>query len=116
MHIITATPKCANGIDMEKDCNLIYEYSYLRGLSEGYLNLFKIMCDFMVDDSNKTIYESIARTYYTTGNNRILTFHSNVNTESPTSVRNFVNEMKRSKQFQCGNQIVKNILQRHIVY
>lgn len=96
----TATPKRANGIDMEKDCNLIYEYSYPRGLSEGYLNPFEIRCDLMGDDSNKTIYESIARAYYTTGNNRILTFHSDVNTESPTSVRNFVNENEMIKAFK----------------
>ena len=96
----TATPKCANGIDMVKDCNLVYEYSYLRGLSEGYLNPFEIRCDLVGDDSNKTIYESIARAYYTTGNNRILTFHSDVNTESPTSVRNFVNENEMNKAFK----------------
>ena len=96
----TATPKCANGIDMIKDCNLIYEYSYLRGLSEGYLNPFEIRCDLMGDDSNKTIYESIARAYYTTGNNRILTFHSDVNTESPTSVRNFVDLNEMTKAFK----------------
>jgi len=96
----TATPKCANGIDMVKDCNLVYEYSYLRGLSEGYLNPFEIRCDLVGDDSNKTIYESIARAYYTTGNNRILTFHSDVNTESPTSVRNFVNENEMQKAFK----------------
>ena len=96
----TATPKCANGIDMIKDCNLIYEYSYLRGLSEGYLNPFEIRCDLVGDYSNKTIYESIARAYYTTGNNRILTFHSDVNTESSTSVRNFVNENEIIKAFK----------------
>lgn len=96
----TATPKCANGIDMVKDCNLVFEYSYLRGLSEGYLNPFEIRCDLVGDDSNKTIYESIARAYYTTGNNRILTFHSDVNTESPTSVRNFVNENEMNKAFK----------------
>lgn len=96
----TATPKCANGIDMVKDCNLVYEYSYLRGLSEGYLNPFEIRCDLVGDDSNKTIYESIARAYYTTGNNHILTFHSDVNTESPTSVRNFVNITEMQKAFK----------------
>jgi superfamily II DNA or RNA helicase len=96
----TATPKCANGIDMVKDCNLIYEYSYLRGLSEGYLNPFEIRCDLVGDDSNKTIYESIARAYYTTGNNRILTFHSDVNTESLTSVRNFVNITEMQQAFK----------------
>ena len=104
----TATPKCANGIDMEKDCNLIFEYSYLRGLAEGYLNPFEILCDFMKDDSNRSIYESIARAYYTSGNNRILTFHSDVNTDSPTSVRNFVNVTEMQKAFKkIGKEISK---------
>ena len=81
----TATPK---KVDYG---SIAYEYSYLRGVAEGYLNPFEIRVDLVGEDTNRILYESIARAYFTTGNNRILTFHADVNTDSPTSVRNFVN-------------------------
>jgi len=97
----TATPKTANGIDMLKDCGkIVYDYPYLRGVAEGYLNPFEIRVDLFGENTNNTIYDSIARAYYKTGNNRILTFHSDVNTESPTSVRNFVNETQMIDAFK----------------
>ena len=97
----TATPKTANGIDMLKDCGkIVYDYPYLRGVAEGYLNPFEIRVDLFGENTNNTIYDSIARAYYKTGNNRILTFHSDVNTESPTSVRNFVNKTQMIDAFK----------------
>jgi superfamily II DNA or RNA helicase len=97
----TATPKTANGIDMLKDCGkIVYDYPYLRGVAEGYLNPFEIRVDLFGDNTINNIYDSIARAYYKTGNNRILTFHSDVNTESPTSVRNFVNKKEITKSFK----------------
>ena len=97
----TATPKTANGIDMLKDCGkIVYDYPYLRGVAEGYLNPFEIRVDLFGDNTINNIYDSIARAYYKTGNNRILTFHSDVNTESPTSVRNFVNKKEMTKSFK----------------
>ena len=56
------------------------------------MNPFEIRCDLYTENTNKSIYESIARAVLTTGNNRVLTFHSNVNSDSDTSVSNFVNE------------------------
>jgi superfamily II DNA or RNA helicase len=97
MCLFTATPKKMKGVDYGE---LIYEYSYLRGVAEGYLNPFEIRVDLVGETNNKTIYNSIARAYYTTGNNRILTFHADVNTVSPTSVRNFVNEKEIKKSFK----------------
>jgi superfamily II DNA or RNA helicase len=96
----TATPKNANGIvmydrnDLNKSMcgNLVYDYSYLQGVDEGFLNPFEIRCDLYTENTNKSIYESIARAVLTTGNNRVLTFHSNVNSDTDTSVSNFVNE------------------------
>ena len=97
MCLFTATPKKSDTIDYGET---VYEYSYLRGVAEGYLNPFEIRVDLVGENSNKIIYESIARTYFTTGNNRILTFHADVNTESPTSVRNFVNQIEIQKAFE----------------
>ena len=96
----TATPKNANGIvmyDREKlDTNmcgkLVYDYSFLRGMNEGYLNPFEIRIDMFSENTNKSVYESIARAILSTGNNRVLTFHSDVNTDRDTSVNNFVND------------------------
>ena len=105
----TATPKNANGIVMydrnEPDksmCgNLVY--SYLQGVDEGFLNPFEIRCDLYTDNTNKSIYESIARAVLTTGNNRVLTFHSTVNSDTDTSISNFVNESTFKKVF---NEVV----------
>jgi len=94
----TATPKNSNGIVMyskEKNAinmcgDLVYDYSYLRGSLEGYLNPFDLMIDLYTENTNKSIYEAIARCILTTKNNRVLTFHSDVNTDRDTSVINFV--------------------------
>ena len=90
----TATPK---KVDYG---SIAYEYPYLRGVAEGYLNAFEIRVDLVGEDTNRILYESIARAYFTTGNNRILTFHADVNTDSPTSVRNFVNPTEIHKAFE----------------
>ena len=95
----TATPKNANGIvmyDLENgkagDCgNLVYDYSYYKGVQEGYLNPFEIRIDMYGDNSNYSIYESIVRSIMVSGNNRVLTFHSDVNTDRDTTVTKFVN-------------------------
>ena len=104
----TATPKNANGIIMydrehpeTNMCgNLIYKYSYYDGLLEGYLNPFEIRIDLYTENTNHSVYESIARAILTTGNNRVLTFHSDVNTDRETSVTNFVNEPLLIKAFK----------------
>jgi superfamily II DNA or RNA helicase len=96
----TATPKNANGIIMYDRENLeagmcgklVYKYSYLRGVNEGYLNPFEIRIDMSTENTNKSVYESIARAILESGNNRVLTFHSDVNTDRDTSVKNFVDE------------------------
>jgi ribosomal RNA-processing protein 8 len=96
----TATPKNANGIVMYDRDNLdscmcgklVYDYSYLRGMNEDYLNPFEIRVDMYTENTNKSVYESIARATLVSGNNRVLTFHSDVNTERDTSVNNFVDE------------------------
>ena len=105
----TATPKDDNGIVMCcKDggmCGkMVYEYSYLNGLSEGYLNPFKIHINYSTEKTNKTHYESIARTMLASGNTRCLTFHSDVNTESDTSVKNFVDEIEFRQAFEKVRQ------------
>lgn len=102
----TATPKNANGIIMYEndkvgDCGkLVYEYNYLRGVQEGYLNKFEIRLDMFTENTNYSLYESIARAILTTGNNRVLTFHSDVNTERDTSVNKFVNQTDFLKAYE----------------
>ena len=104
----TATPKNANGIIMYDRENLeagmcgklVYKYSYLRGVNEGYLNPFEIRIDMSTENTNKSVYESIARAILESGNNRVLTFHSDVNTDRDTSVKNFVDEAEFKVVFE----------------
>lgn len=106
----TATPKNANGIVMYDSTQaetpdsgmcgqLVYDYSYFRGMIEGYLNPFEIRLDFSTDEGVNNIYKSIARAILTTGNNRILTFHSDVETERELSAGNFVNHQAFTTAF-----------------
>ncbi len=103
----TATPKNANGIvmyDYERPdagmCGkLVYDYSYLRGLNDNYLNPFQIRVDMYTSNTNKSVFESIARTILVSGNSRVLTFHADVNTDRDTSVNNFVDEREFIKAF-----------------
>jgi len=96
----TATPKNSNGIIMYDRHNeennmcgkLVYDYSYLRGVNEEYLNPFEIRIDMYTENNNKSIYESIIRSILVSGNSRVLTFHSKVDTGRDTDVTNFVNE------------------------
>ena len=104
----TATPKNDNGIVMYDRENLaagmcgklVYDYSYLRGVNEGYLNPFEIRIDMFLENTNKSVFECIARSILSSGNNRVLTFHSDVNTERDKSVLNFVNEIVFKKTFK----------------
>jgi superfamily II DNA or RNA helicase len=104
----TATPKNANGIimyDSEKPetgmCGkMVYDYSYLSGVNEGYLNPIEIRIDMYPKNENRSVFERIARAILATGNNRVLTFHSDVNTDRDTSVNNFVNEEEFIKAFK----------------
>ena len=104
----TATPKNANGIimyDSDKPdagmCGkMVYDYSYLSGVNEGYLNPIEIRIDMYPKNENSSVFESIARAILATGNNRVLTFHSDVNTDRDTSVNNFVNEEEFIKVFK----------------
>ena len=111
----TATPNNANGIvmqvpvitvngdngdgdntELEGNCGkLTYDYCYKRGVEEGYLNNFEVKYDILCSETktNRIIYESIARAILTTGNNRVLTFHSKIS-KLDTSVYNFTNEKK----------------------
>jgi superfamily II DNA or RNA helicase len=105
----TATPKNENGIVMydaddesKNMCGkLVYDYTYLNGVWEGYLNPFEIRMDFYMENTNKSVYESIARAVLVSGNSRVLTFHSAVDSESEstTSVKNFVDSVAFKSAF-----------------
>jgi superfamily II DNA or RNA helicase len=104
----TATPKNTNGIVMYDRDNLeagmcgklVYDYSYLRGVNEEYLNQFEIRIDMFTENTNKSVFESIARAILASGNNQVLTFHSDVNTDRDTSVLNFVNDAEFKRVFK----------------
>jgi superfamily II DNA or RNA helicase len=108
----TATPKNANGIIMydreQLDAGmcgkLVYDYTYLDGVNEDYLNPFDIRVDFSTKDTNISLYESICRAIIASGNNRVLTFHSDVNTRRDKSVKNFVNE---NQFIECFNEFIE---------
>ena len=84
---------------------LVYDYSYLRGINEEYLNPFEIRIDMYTENTNKSVFECIARTILVSNNNRVLTFHSDVNTDRDTSVKNFVNENEFK---ECFYKVLKN--------
>ena len=110
----TATPKNDNGIIMcdkeNPDTNmcgkLVYDYSYLTGMNEGYLNPFEIRVDFYTENTNMSIYDSIARAILISGNSRVLTFHADVNTDRETTVSKFVNKQLFIDAFRrvCSNE------------
>jgi superfamily II DNA or RNA helicase len=115
----TATPNNSNGIIMYDRDNLeagmcgklVYDYSYLTGCFEGYLNPFEIRIDMYTENTNKSVYESIARSIIASGNNRVLTFHSDVNTDRDTSVNNFVDEDLFVRTFRevCKNEFPEKV-------
>jgi ribosomal RNA-processing protein 8 len=115
----TATPKNANGIVMYEPTNpesgmcgsLVYDYSYFRGMIEGYLNPFEIRLDFSTDEGVNNTYKSIARTILKTGNNRVLTFHSDVETDREFSVKNFSNHEAFMNAFNevCATEFADKI-------
>ena len=96
----TATPKNENGVVIYDRNNqsagmcgkMVYEYSYLDGLNDSFLNPFEIRIDLYTENTNKSLYESIARAIIVSGNTRVLTYHMEVNTDRDTSVLYFVNE------------------------
>jgi len=103
----TATPKNANDIimwnkddtNLISDCgNMAYEYTYVRGVVEGYLNSFELRVDFFGDmpDNSVRVYETIARAILTSRNTRVLTFHSDV----ANSVLSFVNQAAMQSAFE----------------
>jgi superfamily II DNA or RNA helicase/SAM-dependent methyltransferase/ribosome modulation factor len=105
----TATPKDDNGVVMcDKEAGIcgrtVYDYPYYRGLEDGYLNKFEIRVDMYTENTNYSIYESIARTILISGNNRVLTFHADVNTDRDTSVLKFVNQAEFINAF---NKVLK---------
>ena len=96
----TATPRNENGITMfdreDPENNMCgpvaYDYTYMQGLRDEVLNQFEICVDMYTENTNSSIYEAMARCILSKGTNRGLTFHSGVNGESNTDVRNFVQE------------------------
>jgi len=117
----TATPKNANGVVMYDRDNvdtmcgkLVYDYSYLRGVREGYLNPIEIRVDMFMENTNKSLYESMARAVLASGNGRVLTFHADVNTDRPTSVLNFVNQAEFIQVFQevQRREFPKSVIQK----
>jgi superfamily II DNA or RNA helicase len=108
----TATPRNENNITMcdrddpEKNmCGPVaYDYTYLQGLTDGFLNAFEVCIDMFTDDQNVSHYDAMSRAILKRGTNRVLTFHSGVNGESNTNVWNFVNLLEFQKAFEKVQQ------------
>ena len=108
----TATPRNENGITMydhddpEKNMcgELAYNYTYLQGLKDEFLNAFQICIDMFTEDANVSLYEAMARAILERGTSRVLSFHSGVNGESNTNVWNFVNSEKFQEAFNNVQQ------------
>jgi superfamily II DNA or RNA helicase len=98
----TATPRSNSEYSMEEDGDCgptVYSYTHHDGVIDDVLNDFSICVDFSCENTNESIYDSIARTVVKTGNNRVLTFHQTVDTDSDTCVRNFVDVKKLRASF-----------------
>jgi superfamily II DNA or RNA helicase len=69
----------------------VFRFSYFDSLMSDpqYSQDFRIQCGMFTGEQGDSLLELIERTAEKTGNKRILTFHSKVNGDSPTSVRNF---------------------------
>jgi superfamily II DNA or RNA helicase len=78
---------------------IVKEYGYYQGMLEGYLNAFDINIDLYSQNTNESVYESIARAVLQTGNSRVLTFHADVNSGRDSSVTQFVDELKFQNAF-----------------
>jgi len=98
----TATPRSNSEYSMEEDGDCgptVYSYTHHDGVIDDVLNDFSICVDFSCENTNESIYDSIARTVVKTGNNRVLAFHQTVDTDSDTCVRNFVDAEKLRASF-----------------
>jgi len=69
----------------------VFRFSYFDALMSNpqYSQDFRIQCGMFTGEQGDSLLELIERTAEKTGNKRILTFHSKVNGDSPTSVRTF---------------------------
>jgi superfamily II DNA or RNA helicase len=76
---------------------VVFEYTHQQAVRDGFLNDFSIHIDFSTD---KDIPSALARSILTTGCSRVMTFHSNVNGESDTTVKNFVDKKKFKRTFK----------------
>ena len=101
---LTATPKNSNGIIMldredESDCGtLAYEYTHRQAVKDNICNDFTIGVHFGCPEKLKQscIYEAITRSMLSTGNMRMLTFHSYSECEKDgaSNVLSFTSEKK----------------------
>lgn len=80
--------------------NLVYDYTFNQGVSEGYLSDFDVRADIYKNKEQLSVYESISRAVLTTGNSRVLTFHCDVQADRRMSVKNFVDEPAFTKIFR----------------
>jgi len=108
----TATPRNERGITMYDhtsssigDCGkMVYNYTYMDGLYDNYLNAFEVRVDLYRDNTLDSIFKCIARAIIESKNTRILTFHSYVNDYDASSfkrysVNEFVTTAKKNNKF-----------------
>ena len=80
---------------------MVFDYSYSNGVKDGYLQQFDICIDMYTENTNKSVYDAIARAILSSGNNRVLTFHATVDVaDNDTGVKTFSEQAEFKKAFE----------------
>ena len=80
---------------------LVFDYPYSKGVEEGHLQQFDICIDMYTENTNKSVYDAIARAILSSGNNRVLTFHATVDVaDNDTGVKTFSEQAEFKKAFE----------------
>ena len=89
--------------------SMIYEYMHKRGVYDNILNDFQVRVDLYTENTDKSVFEAIARTIMETGNSRVLTFHSRSETESDkgTNVNDFSKKSNLTEFKKIFNKVQK---------
>lgn len=100
----------------ERSVKLVFKNSYLTKINDGFLNPFEIRINMYTKNTNKFVYEIIAREILASGNNRVLTFHPDINNPY---INNFVNDTKFKRVFKHIQQtefpLIKQYRQIHMI-
>jgi superfamily II DNA or RNA helicase len=116
----TATPRNVENIIMNPtttdsvgNCGpLAFDYTYLDGLHDEYLNAFDVCADYHIRNDLESVLKSIARAIISSKNTRVLTFHADVNSESIDRQFKTVSQfVKLATKNKCFAILFKHVLE-----